>query len=325
MPAPKNAVEVTTYTEFERFARAFADAHFNLLIVLGGPGLSKTQVMRKAVGPQVCCIEGHATPFGAYCLLWHHRDHPIVIDDADSLLENPEGIRLMKALCQTDLVKRIAWHSDNRTLKEQEIPREFETRSKVAIVANQWCPRTADVQALEDRGHILRFQPNALEVHRRTAEWFWDQEIFDFFAAHLGLISEPSMRHYLAAWELKQAGLDWKTLILARFVSGPALLVARLKADPAFSSEKDRIQAFIDANGGCRSTYFAHARRLTSLEEAAPIVLANSTPPEASQSNPGPEQTIPSNGNGPAHLIRPARRPRSPEVRPISGCAPGRL
>ncbi len=57
-----------------------------------------------------------------------------------------------------------------------------------------------------DRGHILLFRPSALEVHLRTAGWwFWCQEIFDFFAAHLALITEPSMRHYLAAWELQQA------------------------------------------------------------------------------------------------------------------------
>jgi hypothetical protein len=129
MPVPKNAVTVRTYAEFEQFSRAFAAGHLNLLIVLGGPGLSKTRVMREAVGPAACCIEGHVTPFGVYRLLWEHKDQPVVLDDADSLFLNPEGIRLMKALCQSDPVKRIAWESDNRTLKEEEIPREFTTTS----------------------------------------------------------------------------------------------------------------------------------------------------------------------------------------------------
>jgi hypothetical protein len=323
MRVPKIAVTVTTYQGFQRFADAFANGHFNLLIVLGGPGLSKTRLMQKAVGPQACCIEGHATPFGVYRLLWQHRDQPVVLDDADSLFQNSEGVRLMKALCQTDQVKRIGWHSDNRTLKEEDIPREFETRSKVAIVANDWCPKSTDVEALEDRGHILLFQPSALEVHAKTAEWFWCQEIFDFFAAHLGLIAEPSMRHYLAAWELKQAGMDWKTLTLSRFVSGPALLVAKLKADPTINSEKDRVQAFIDAGGGCRSTYFAHAKRLHTPGEVPGIVLANSTPPETSQRNSAPEQTMAPSGNGHASRIRTAWRVPSPEVQPISGCARG--
>jgi hypothetical protein len=322
MHIPKNAVVVPTYAEFERFARAYAAGHLNLLIVLGSPGLSKTRVMHDAVGPAACCIEGHATPFGVYRLLWQHQHQPIVIDDADSLFHNPEGIRLMKALCQTDAAKRIAWHTDNRTLKEEDIPREFETTSKVTIVANQWCPRNADVQALEDRGHILLFQPSAVEVHLRTATWFWSQEIFDFFAAHLGLITEPSMRHYLAAWELRQAGFDWKTLILSRFLSGPALQVARLKADPTYGSEKERIKAFIDAEGGCRATYFAHAKKLPAKVDVARTVLANTTPPSVEKRN-----VLSINGftaEQPDLELSDAvsNGSRSPEVYPFAGYAP---
>jgi hypothetical protein len=80
-----------------------------------------------------------------------------------------------------------------------------------------------------DRGHILLFRPSALEVHLRTAGWFWRQEIFDFFAAHLVLITEPSMRHYILASERQRAGLDWKSFVLQRFTSGRALQVARLR------------------------------------------------------------------------------------------------
>ena len=41
--------------------------------------------------------------------------------------------------------------------------------------------------SVEDRGHLLSFAPTPPEVHRRTAEWFWDQEVFDFIGAHLHL------------------------------------------------------------------------------------------------------------------------------------------
>jgi len=93
-------------------------------------------------------------------------------------------------------------------------------------------------------------------VHNRTAEWFWDQEVFDFLADRLHLIREASMRHYVAAWEPKQAGLDWRSLVLSRCLSGSALLVAQLKADPRYVSEAERVQAFIAKGGGSRSTYF---------------------------------------------------------------------
>jgi hypothetical protein len=244
--------------------------------------------MRQAVGANGCCIEGHATPFGVYRLLWRHRHRPVILDDADSLFQNPEGLRLLKALCQSEAIKQVSWQSDNRTLKEENIPREFQTTSKVAIVANQWCPRTADVAALEDRGHILVFQPSALEVHVRTANWFWCQEILDFFGERVGLITQPSMRHYLAAWELRQAGLDWKAYVLSRFLSGTALRVAQLKTNLAFATEEERAQAFVDAGDGCRATYFAHAKKLRPDVVAPAIVLANTEPPDEHAPNTAP-------------------------------------
>jgi hypothetical protein len=155
----------------------------------------------------------------------------------------------------------------------------------VAIIANEWKTLNRNVAALEDRGHVLFFQPSPLEVHRRTATWFWDQEIFDFVGARLHWIEEASMRHYVAASELKQAGLDWRRLILSRCLSGRALLVAQLKADPRYGSEAERVQAFLAAGGGSRSTYFNWSRKLQAPVTAAPICLHN-PPPAAKATDP---------------------------------------
>ena len=64
------------------------------------------------------------------------------------------------------------------------------------------------------------------------------------------------MRHYVAAWELKQAGLDWRSLLLSRCLSGRALLVAQLQADPHYGSEAERVQAFLAQGGGARFDVF---------------------------------------------------------------------
>jgi hypothetical protein len=47
---------------------------------------------------------------------------------------------------------------------------------------------------------VVLFQPSTSEIHLRTAEWFWDQEIFDFLGERLYWLQEASMRHYVAAW-----------------------------------------------------------------------------------------------------------------------------
>jgi hypothetical protein len=57
------------------------------------------------------------------------------------------------------------------------------------------------------------------------------------------------------------------------------LLVARLKADPSFSSEAARVRAFIAAGAGCRATYFHHARKLQPTVEVPKLTLSHSKPP----------------------------------------------
>src|SRR5262249_7558345 len=92
-------------------------------------------------------------------------------------------------------------------------------------------------------------------------------------------IAKASMRHYVAAWELKQAGLDWRSLILSRCLSGRALLVAQLKADPRYCSEAERVRAFLAAGGGSRSSYFNWSRKLQAPVTPSTISLQTPPPP----------------------------------------------
>jgi hypothetical protein len=95
-------------------------------------------------------------------------------------------------------------------------------------------------------------------------------------------MAQHSLRTYRQAYELKQAGLDWRRAVLNRCLSGPALLVARLKADPTFTSEAARVRAFVAAGGGCRATYYHHARKLQPATPAPKIALSRATPPAES-------------------------------------------
>ena len=169
--------------------------------------------------------------------------------------------------------------SSRTTGRREQIPQEFQTSSRLAIITNEWKTLNRNVAALQDRGHLVIFEPSPQEVHTRTAEWFWDQEIYDFVGERLHLLQEASMRHYVAAWELKRAGVDWRGLVLSRCLSGKQLLVAQLKADPAYATEEARSRAFNAAGGGCRATYFNLARQLRPVEFVPYIRLATAEPP----------------------------------------------
>jgi hypothetical protein len=264
MPRPAGALVVRTYAQLSEYVRAFSCGQLGLLIVVGRPGLAKSQLFRQATG-DACWIEGNATAFGMYCALYHARDHLIVIDDVDSLYASPAGLRLLKCLCQTDPVKRVAWQSAASQLDREEIPRAFVTASKVAILANDWRTLNDNVAAVQDRGHVLLFEPTAEEVHQQAGRWFDDAEIYRWFGEHLHLIAEPSLRHYVRAAELKRAGLDWLQALPLVWMSSKAMLVMRLRADPSYPTEEARARAFVALGGGCRATYFNQARKLRAV------------------------------------------------------------
>lgn len=205
---PSHVLCVQTYGELQRYAIAFAKGYLNLLVVLGHPGLGKSRCIRAAVGDGVCWIDGTASPFGIYLAAYAHRDEKLVLDDVDGIYRDRAGVRLLKSLCQSESIKSVSWRTDAATLQRRNIPGQFTTSSCVAVIANEWKSLNADVTALEDRGHVISFEPSPLEVHRHAASWFWDQEVFDFIAKNLHIIDRPSLRIYVLAYEVKKAVLD---------------------------------------------------------------------------------------------------------------------
>ncbi len=276
---PSHAVRVRNYAELEQYVRAFAEGHLNLLMIFGPPGVGKSRCVRHAFGSQVCWIGGQATPFGIYLQAYEHRHKPMVLDDVDGLYADRAGIRLLKALGQTEATKTVSWQSDAPTLDRRGVPRQFTTTSRVMLVGNSWKTLDADTAAVEDRGHFLVFEPYPLEVHLQAARWFWDQEIFDFVGEHLHLMAQHSLRTYRHAAELKAARIEWRHVVLSRCLTGTALEVARLKANPNFTSEAERVRVFVRSGAGCRASYFRHARKLQRLVEKPKIALTQTAPP----------------------------------------------
>jgi len=284
---PPGALVLGTYRQLDQFVEAFATGTLNLLVILGRPGVQKSRAVKAAVGRRACWIDGSATAFGLYCQLYRHRDRMVVIDDVDGLYADRAAVRLLKCLCQTEPCKRLGWHSAAAVGSHYGVPTSFETTSRVALLANELRSLNENVAAVLDRGHVLIFDPSAREVHLRTAGWFWDQEVFDFIGRSLHWAERLSMRDYALAWELKCAGMDWKGWLLARWgMSGTRLLVAKLKADPSFRTEAQRVRAFLAQQGGCRATYYNYAKGLGRRVELPELQLHNPppdpTPPETS-------------------------------------------
>ena len=262
---PQKALRLTSYKRLTEYLEAFANGHFHLMILVGAGGLAKSRSVRAVLGESACWIEGNATPFGMYAKLYRHRDEFVVIDDVDALYADRSGVRLLKCLCQTEEEKAVAWHSDARSLERQQIPREFTTRSRVVIISNDWQPLNRNVAALQDRGHVLLFQPTAAEVHEKAGTWFDDEEIYGWFAKNLHRVREPSLRHYVRAKELKGAGMDWTAVLALEDQNPRERLATEILASSAYDSTTARVAAFVQQGGGCRATFFNVRRRLKGI------------------------------------------------------------
>lgn len=265
----RNTMRLTTYSELERFVDAFRQGHLRSVLLLGPPGIGKSQTVRQALGDHAGWICGNASPFGIYLHAYEHRNRPLVLDDIDELNRSPAGVRLLKALCQTDAVRTVSWQSAAQSLERYEVPRQFETSSPIILIANEWASLSLNVQAAEDRLQIFAFEPTVFEIHQQAGRWFDDDEVFAFIGAHLAFIQDLSFRTYVRIAELKRAGFDWRELLLRQVLSGAAAAVARLKADLSFPTEEARARAFVSEGHGCRATYYNHARRLMTIATAA--------------------------------------------------------
>ena len=116
---------------------------------------------------------------------------------------------------------------------------------------------------------MLLFQPGAAEVHAQAGKWFDDREIYEWFAANLHRVREPSLRHYVRAKELKAAGMDWTDVLAVEDENRRARLAAELLASDAYGSTAARVKAFVEQGGGCRATFFNYRTQARGREEAA--------------------------------------------------------
>lgn len=261
---PANALRVVTYAELGHLVRQFVEGKLHLLMIIGDPGLAKSQIVRRTIGNrQHAYCETHSTAYGLYIQLHEHRGLPIVIDDLDHLFSDRASVRLLKCLCNTDATKRLCWPSRHPDIVRGEVPASFTTTSPVCLIANEWRTLNANVLAIEDRAICVHFCPTAGEVHAYVGEWFDDEEVRTFIEEHLPVISRPSARHYVKGKQLRQACPDrWQDQLLTIMgLDERVRAIRHLLTSPAFSGDAERIAAFEAAGYGSRATFYRWKKR----------------------------------------------------------------
>jgi hypothetical protein len=276
-----DVVLLETYQKAREIVSAFAKPDgLTFVIIVGKPGLGKTNTFYKEISPGCVLFQGGLTPVKFYCELYRHRNKPVVLDDCDEVFDTRAGINLLKCVGQTDKIKTLMWEKASPVLLETRVPNRFETQSHILLFANTLRSVQENLGAVLDRAHLYRFAPSSWEVHREVGTWFKDGEIYEFIGSHLAQIESPSMRDYVKADELKRVGLEWREPLLQRWYRDPKLAATlRLTRDEKLSPA-ERQSEFTKLGFGAEATYkryLAKANKLTrptQMSEAQPAAGA---------------------------------------------------
>jgi hypothetical protein len=276
-----------TYSEFESYLKDFAAGRYPFLWAVGRPGTGKSGSIRAATQGQDVYYRqgGQLTPLQFYLDCYEYQGRPIILDDAEHILENRLGAKLISALGDTTPEKQLSYGTTSPAL--DDVPPVFKTTSPLCIIANK---ATAN-PAIQSRAVTLDFDPTNVEIHRAVARWFWDQEIHDWMGQHISRLEPFDTRWYVIADHDKRAGRDWKSFILEGYeIDRASRIVQDLERDNNYPAREAKAARFLElmegASGASRASYFRLRRRLKEDGRLAttgvePIPLTRTSPPVA--------------------------------------------
>lgn len=258
MGRPEHCNTITNYQEFRDEIQRFADGHYQCLLVIGGPGLGKSEAVKSTLKNYLSIEGGEPTPFQFYKDCYDHRGQPIVLDDVSpKFYKDYNTNSYLKILTNSKRVKTLGWHT--AALDGTDYPTSFKTTSKVVILANDWDDASPHMKALGSRAQVIIFDPSPAEVHLEIARggWFHDNEVYEYVWARRRLITRPDMRLYKKLQEQKNAGAPWKKRGLELLIGDARLQkVAELLQDKTLTSNKQRCDAFMKLGLGGRTLFY---------------------------------------------------------------------
>src|SRR4051812_11483592 len=92
---PRQARHLRTYGELHSYLSDFVNGIYPFLWIVGRPGIAKTESLRRATrGRSVFyCKGGQLTPLQFYLDCYRHRGEPVILDDAEHLLDKEIGAK----------------------------------------------------------------------------------------------------------------------------------------------------------------------------------------------------------------------------------------
>jgi hypothetical protein len=264
---------IRTAAELTKVGEAIASGAFRSSVFMVGPGgTGKSTVMAKALPPidpkdsprdpkqGAHWVRGTVSPSAFYIELFRHLDRTIVADDCHDLYGNPQFRPLLKQINATEPTKVVTWHKLNREMQAQGVPPSFETTSRFVLIGNDWRTMGKDVEAIEDRVHLFKYEPPPNELLLYAAPWFPDQEVLKYAedAVKAGRLRRLSLRMLIKTVEIKQTGLmAWEAYLDRRLLAGDG---------HGFSDDTRAVLEWVERHGKATFTSGEVGRSLTRFK-----------------------------------------------------------
>lgn len=178
---------------FDMLTKGSLNGDVRSLIVSGAPGISKTYTVEKLLketaesenrpyGFNYKVIKGNISPVNLFKVLQDNcnRRNITVLDDADGIFFDDDGVALLKAALDSTPERWITWNAESAALREngeQKYNREFLYNGSMIFITN------TDFQGLVDEGksklvpHLAALLSRSmyldLKVHDRRAIAVW--------------------------------------------------------------------------------------------------------------------------------------------------------
>ena len=190
--APRDDAEVLKdlvmrFGMLDKLTRGCIANDIRSMIVVGAPGVGKTftveSILENTPDLKFEIVKGGLSAVELYKMGYRNR-HPgsvVIIDDADSIFSDEEGLSILKAMCDSSSTRRVSWLKDSSTLREDEVPQTYDFQGSFIFISN------IDFQRYIDTGgnkYVVHFEALMsrslyldLRVHDRQAISLWVEHV----------------------------------------------------------------------------------------------------------------------------------------------------
>lgn len=190
--APRDDAEVLKdlikrFGILDKLTRGCISNDIRSIIVVGAPGVGKTftveSILETTPDLKYEIVKGGLSAVELYKMGYRNRrpGSVVVIDDADSIFSDEEGLSILKAMCDSSSTRRVSWLKDSSTLREDEVPQTYDFQGSFIFISN------IDFQRYIDTGgnkYVVHFEALMsrslyldLRVHDRQAISLWVEHV----------------------------------------------------------------------------------------------------------------------------------------------------